>query len=385
MNKVSQESIKQLLEYEDNTTLSIYLPTHRFPTSEHINEDQIRCKNLLRAGRDELEGRGTDEASIEQMVGDLERTFYDNEFWQHTTEGLAVFCSPAGTRYFHLPIECDEYISVGDAYDITPLLLAASLDMPYYLLALAVHNPVLYKGDMYGVERIDIELPESPEQALGIDELFSNSQTIRAGGYGTGNPGTKSHGQGDSRQAGQEERLKFFRMIDEAIRSSGLDITLPLLLAGSGDDVSSFKESSRLKTIITPSLSGNYTEVAAHDIHARAWPIINQEFCEKKRQSILEKINNLLGTGKASVDPADILIAAKEGRVDTVVIGSLVMTRDTISDDEDEKMKLTLAEDYAGQDITKIGRHVFNHGGEVDGDLRENISQNAHLAAVYRY
>ena len=65
MNKVSRDAIKSLIETEDNATMSIYLPTHRFPTSEHIQEDKIRLKNLVRSGKDALRRQGVDDGLIE--------------------------------------------------------------------------------------------------------------------------------------------------------------------------------------------------------------------------------------------------------------------------------------------------------------------------------
>src|SRR5690606_24534173 len=102
--------------------------------------------------------------------------------------------------------------------------------------------------------------------------------TIRGGNNASGNPGVKSHGQGDSRQAGQEERLKFFRIIDEKILSSKeVDSKLPFLLSGTDDEVSNYKEISRIKHLFNPSLSGNHTETPLQEIHGQAWPIVLKE------------------------------------------------------------------------------------------------------------
>lgn len=370
MNKVSREAIKHLLELEDNVTLSIYLPTHRFPTSEHISEDRIRFKNLIRAGKEALEAEGVDDGIVGQIVSELDDLYNSETFWQYTTEGLAVFCSAAGVRHFHLPIECDEHVSAGDHYDITPLLAVASCDTTYYLLALAVHHPVLYRGDMYGVERVTIDLPESPEEALRIDEL----------------PGVKSHGQGDSRQAGQEERLKFFRIIDEKIHTSGnVDGSLPLLLAGTDDEVSGYRESSELKSMLMVTLSGNYTETAVHEIHARAWLLVNQELCDKERASVIEKVRSLLGTGKASTETEAIAAAASAGRVDTLLVGILTETRDTVSDSEGPTTRLLFSDSYERDGVSSCGRTVFDQGGKVLGAFKDQLPDGASQAAIYRY
>lgn len=383
MNKVNREAIKQLLDTEDGAAISLYMPTHRFPISEHITEDKIRFKNLVRAGEDLLKEQGIEDGIIRQMTESLEAEIYDNlEFWQDSTEGLALFCTPASIESFRLPMECEERVVAGDSFDITPLLALASYDQPYYLLALATHKPVLYKGDMYGVERVDIELPESPEVALNIDESHAHSKTDRAGGY----PGSKAHGQGDSKQAGQEEKLKFFRLLDDKIHtSSEVDGDLPFLLAGTDDEVSGYRDTSRLGHMLESVLGGNYTAIAEHEIHEKSWPLVSEELCDKVRDEQIEKLANLLGTGKASAGAEDIVSAAKEGRVDTLLVGMLAVTRDTVTDNEEPVMKLVFPEDYTSGGIDVSGRAVFDQGGKVVAVMGGILPDGASEAALYRY
>lgn len=383
MNKVNREAIKALLETEDNATISIYMPTHRFPTSEHISEDRIRLKNLVREAKEKLQKHGVDEGLIEQIATTIEDGYYENEsFWQQMTEGLALFASPATVRYFNLPIECEEHVSAGDRYDITPLLAAMSCDQSYYLLALATHKPVLCAGDMYGIEKVDIELPESVETALNIDEMYANSKTDRASGY----VGAKAHGQGDSKQAGQEEQLKFFRKIDEKIRSSEqVDSSLPFLLAGTEDELSDYREVSKMKHVLEGSLNGNYTEIPAHEVHAKAWPLISEELCETATKDMLEKITEMLGTGKASAGADDIVAAAQEGRVDTLLLAMFTITRDSIRASDEPVMKLVLPDAYEANAIAVCARATFDQGGTVcalNGDI---MPEGASVAALYRY
>lgn len=391
MNKVRPETIKALLESNDDITISLYLPTHRSPTSVHVGEDKIRFKNLIRAGKEALEAKGVDQDSIRKIANYLENDFYNNDsFWQYTTEGLAVFCSLSGARYFNLPIECEEYVSAGGAYDVTPLLAILSYDQPYYILALAMHEPALYRGDIYGVERVDVEFPQSPEEALNIDEMFSNSRTVRAGGgYGPGNPGSGAHGQGDSRQAGQEEKAEFFRIIDDTVLSSEeVKDNLPILIAGSEGEIADFRSISRNKRLTESHLAGNYTEssgIKPQELHTRSWHLIEQEYCDAKKAAEVERFNELHGTGRSSADPEDIATAAKEGRVEALLLGMLTVTRDTVSDGSDAVTKLVFHKSYHTNGMDVNGRLVHSQGGEVVAVLLEDMPEGAQQAAIYRY
>lgn len=385
MNKVDKKAIEQLIETEDGVCVSLYMPTHKFPTPEHISEDKIRFKNLIKASKELLMREKADDELVARIVDNLEESVYeDSSFWPKVTEGTAVFCTPAGVRYFNLPAECDEYVSTGGSYDIAPLLALDYCNQSYYLLALATKHPVLYYGDMYGLEKIEIDLPESMMAALNIDELHSNSRTIRAGGYGPG--GTKAHGQGDTRQAGQEERLKYFRLIDNMILTfKSLNKRLPILLAGTEDDVSAYKDISRNKKLLEKYVSGNNTELPAHDVHVHAWPIITEELCETDTLRELERVHELLGTGLASVEREAVSAAAKEGRVDSLLLGIFLKTMDSVSDSDEEVRKLSLSGEYTSSNIGTIARAVFDHGGKIVGVQGEIMPDGAKIAATYRY
>ena len=385
MNKVTLEAIKPLLQAEGDVVLSFYLPTHKFPTSEHIGEDKIRFKNLMRASENAVLSMGGSEELAKQMVDQLETDIYNNDaFWQHTTEGLAVFCAPAGIRYFHLPIEIGEYMIAGDAYDVTPLLALAFRDQPYYLLALATRQPMLYKGDMYSVDPVEIQLPESPEIALNIDELHSNSQTYRSGSQASG-----AHGQGDSKQAGQEERLKFFRMIDAEIQSSKLvDKNLPLVLAGTDDEVGAYREISHNRAVLDQCVGGNQTAtvgVKPHEVHARSWPLVEEMLVQARQHVEVEKIQEMLGTGKASTDIEDIRAAAEAGRVDTFLVGCMSMTRDLVNESEEPAMKIMLSQEYMANGVGMFSQAVAGQGGKVMGILVDEMPGESGAAALYRY
>ena len=64
MNKVNRQAIKELLEAEDSASLCIYMPTHASPTADHISEDKIRLKNLIRSGKEALQNAGIDDGTI---------------------------------------------------------------------------------------------------------------------------------------------------------------------------------------------------------------------------------------------------------------------------------------------------------------------------------
>lgn len=385
MNKVTRSSIESLIQQQTGTSVSIYLPTHRHPSPPHIQEDQTRFKNLIREARDKWHAKtDTDNSGVFDA---LEAKLDNLDFWQQTTEGMAVFISQDRVELYHLPIECEEHVCIGDAYDLTPLYALMTYDQPYYLLALAMHDTKLYHGDMYGLEPVDIEFPTSPEDALNIDEMFNNSNTIRGQeGGAIGNGASAPHGQGDSSEAGREERLQYFRIIDSTIADAkSVDTTCPVLIAGTDSEAGDYRHLSKLPHLIHPYVQGNHTNTPLQELHTLAWPIIQAEVVEKKVTDALEQCNELQGIQKASNDIKDITEAANMGRVDTLLISLIRKTNDSVSDTI--KAAVPILTFGADEDnlVSQLAHKVFSQGGRILGSPMEMLPNHATVAAIYRY
>lgn len=386
MNKITRSSIEKLMQQQSGTAVSIYLPTHRHPSPPHIQEDQTRFKNLIREGRDKWQATtGNDNRAV---FDELESKLDSLEFWQSTTEGLALFINNDGAEIYHLPIECEEHVCVGDSFDLTPLYALASYDQPYYLLALAMHNTKLFRGDMYGLEPTNVSFPESVEDALNIDEMFANSNTIRGQeGGAVGNGANAPHGQGDSSEAGREERLQYFRIIDKTIAdSSEVDTACPILIAGTDSEAGDYRNLTKLPNVIHPYVQGNHGATPLQDLHALAWPIVQNEVAEKKVSNALEQCNELQGIQKASNDLKDITEAANMGRVDTLLIGLLRKTHDSVTDAVKNSVPiLTFSDSNEDGTIAKLAQKVFTQGGKVLGSPMGMLPDKVKVAAIYRY
>jgi hypothetical protein len=257
MNKVTQSTIDSLAEIQNQKVLTLYVPTHKISTPATTKEDQARYRNLINKGLEEWEA-AVDADSLKNIRTQLEASIADEALWSEAYKGLGVFATTDRLEFVHLPIESDEYVFVGEHFDLAPLRVALSQDRPYYALVLAKHNPKLLRGDSYNLEPVEIKLPESTEDALNIDEMFSGSNTVRGMvAPGGGNDTLSTHGQGDSNHAGQEEHLKFLRIIDNKIlKSPQIDQQLPLLLTATDNEASDFKHISNNQRLLESHVQG---------------------------------------------------------------------------------------------------------------------------------
>jgi hypothetical protein len=277
---------------------------------------------------------------------------------------------------------------VADSYDITPLLITMAYDQPYYLLALAMHNTKLFKGDMYGLEPVAIDFPTSPEDALNIDEMFSGSNTVRSqnGPSGASNA-IAPHGQGDSNGAGREERLQYFRIMDNMILDAKeVDSSLPVIIAGTDSEAGDYRHMSKLPGLIQTYVQGNHTNSTLQDLSALAWPIIQSEIISKRAIAAVDQLNEKVGIQKSSYDYKDMKEAADMGRIKTLLVGITRKTTDTVSDAMQTAVPiLTFAKQYEYEHVAELVKKVLAQGGNILGVGNELMPAKVPVAAIYRY
>lgn len=383
MNTVTLDSIKTLLRPHTHEVVSIYFSLRNNSSPLAVRENQSRFKNLIRKATELLKNMKSDR--VTRYGDELEVVLADQNTWTQGASGLGVFVSDDGLQVYKLPVECEEHVSVGDAFDMLPILAVANFNQSYYLLALAIHEPRLFKGDMYGVKAVEIDFPSSPEEALNIDEMYSNSNTIR---NGAGGSSAGAHGQGDSREAGNEERLKYFRIIDDLIfLRDAVDTSLPVLLAGMSSELAEYRNISRLK-LLESHIDGNHTRSTTNELHEIAWPCADTELNSKKVDNALIRYDELYGAKKATHDLDEIKEAAADGRIDTLLLG---LWSDSEDDDQgpiDAAVDGKRLISYPGEEqtaINKLANLVLNQGGSVMGVDAEDLPEPSSAAALLRY
>jgi hypothetical protein len=352
-----------------------------------MQEDQTRYKNLIRKAKEKWM-TDSNNRDLSYIFEQLESKLDNLDFWQHTTEGMAIFAGPELLEIYHLPMECEERVSIASSYDITPVLIVAASNQPYYLLDLAMHNTKLFKGDIYGLEPVGLEFPTSPEDALNIDEMFSGSNTVRSqnGPSGPGNA-IAPHGQGDSNGAGREERLQYFRIIDNMIASSDqIEHSLPVIIAGTDSEAGDYRHMSKLPGLIQTYIQGNHTNTTLQDLATLAWPIIQSEVIGKRAIAAVDQLNEKVGIQKSSCDYKEMTEAANMGRVKTLLVGITRKTTDTVRDAVHTAVPiLSFAKHNEYERVAELVKKVLAQGGTILGVGNELLPAKVPVAAIYRY
>ena len=154
MDTLKQTDLEELIETSGDWCISMYMPAHRYGREQQ--QDPIRFKNLIARAQEELLVSGIHQPEIRELMRPAENLLRDEGFWQHQSDGLAVFLSPDSFRTYRLLSRFDETVVIADNFQIKPLLHLLNKNERFYILALSLNEVRLFLTTGYTVEKVDL-------------------------------------------------------------------------------------------------------------------------------------------------------------------------------------------------------------------------------------
>jgi hypothetical protein len=394
MEKLTKSALQTLVQQTASPTVTIYIPMHTTASPPHVAENQIRFKNLLHQAADQLRQDHRDGELAERLEQVITEKHDDMGFWEQQTPGLLLCATPESITFYQLPIDTEEYIAIDRHFHLAPLMGIVQDAREFLLLVLAQHQPKLFIGSLFGLEPYDIKLPESPKTALNIDETNqkSENQGTTTGPSSKGTAGSVSsgrgwfNGRGGARNPQEQDRLKFFRMIDQNI-SEATNKSLPLIVAGTDSEVAEYREISKYPRLLETSIAGNHVHQDTEQLFRRAKQILRDEIITPDHQAAVEDYLQTTGHSpeRASHDAKSIAKAALEGRVDTLLARLTRRTADTVQDSEKEVPRISFPDKVTSKHLNDVALSVWQTSGEIYNLLPDEMPNGTLLAAKLRY
>lgn len=385
MKQLTPELIASLNNNQNATTpaVTIYLPTHKRSSPPNMSEDRTRFKNLYQKALEALENRDQRDPFIEEFKQICEQQLENQTFWRQMSESLLVCVRPGQAEFIRLPIDSDEYVAVDNHFHLAPVQALVNDLHDYHLLVVAQKNPLLFHGNAYELVSADVTMPESIEEALKIDE-----EHLKSVQYHTGNQAGASlyHGHGAGRDNGDEDKLRFYRLIDDLVLSAAQP-PLPLILAGVEAEVAAYRQESKHPNILESIIPGNFILNDAPELQQRAWEIVRQEIIEPAHEQAIERYERLKGEAAELVSNrfGSIKSAAENGRVDTLLTNMSRLTTDSVRDNDQSLPKIHFPDDYQSQALDEVARIVREQSGRIINVHDHKMPEKALALAIYRY
>lgn len=372
-----------LLAARQPPRLSLYQPTHRHHPDSR--EDPLRFRNLVKELERSLRQKYTD-GETRQLLDPFESLAKDEEFWNHTLDGLAAFGAPGFFHVFGLQRTVAELAVVADSFHTKPLWRFLQSAGRYQVLALNLGGIRLFEGNRYALDEIDLApgVPRTVTEALG-EELTEPHQTV-ASYAGTGGESTPMrHGHGSKKEEVGVDAERFFRAIDRAVlEHHSQSSELPLVLAALPEHHGLFHRVSRNPFLAAEGITMNPQSASAEELRVRAWQVIEPQY-HARLAALGEEFSQALSKDHGSDSLAEVSEAAASGRVATLLIEAdrqIPGRLDSISG--------RIALDHLNHPqvddlLDDLGDLVAEKGGLVLVVPAERMPTTTGLAATFRY
>lgn len=387
MDLFRNAELKDLASKINGTCVSIYMPAHRVGREQQ--QDPVRLKNLLDRAEGELVETGLRAPDARSLLKNARELISDNDFWQHQSDGLAVFIDGEGTLTYRLPLNFDELVFVGEQFHIKPLLPMLSGDGQFFVLAISQKDIRLLQGTRYTVESVDIgDVPTSMAEALWFDDPERQLQwhTATQPPQGRGDRPAAFHGQGTIENNVKNTLLRYLQRVDRELGDLLQNGGRPLVLVGVDYLLPIYREANSYPHLIEEGVEGNPDDLSAKELHQRAWQVVEPIF-SASQQEATSRYKELAGMGsdEASNDLNEIVKAAFYGRVETLFVALGVQRWGSF---DAETNMVELHEEYRNgdQDLLDLAAtHTINNSGTVYATPPGDVPGGREAAAIFRY
>lgn len=382
MAVVSTPEIRRLLDHT-GPCASVFLPTHR--TGQASRQDPIRLKNLVNETEERLVEHGVNRSKVQAMLTPVRRALEDSAFWQHQSDGLAIYIAQDYVDMYRVPLELEERLCVGERFHVKPLLPLLHDDGRFYVIGVSPKGIRFFRGTRTGIDELWVEgFPEGLPGSRAEDyepqgHLYSHS--TRTAGR-TAATEQMFPGHGEIRR--EEPLLRFLRETDRAATDVLRGEKAPLVFAGVEELFPLYREVNSYDYLAGEFIHGNPEITQPGEFHKQGWKIAEAIF--RQRLSVAaENFHTALSRGRATDDLCSVLRAAWEGRV-----GTLFLARDAHQWGTFDPVSGTLIPHTEPQDgcddlLDFAAMETIRHDGEVFAVPQAEIPGGGTASAILRY
>ncbi len=384
MEALSKELIQELLSVNRAPCLSLYMTTHR---SHPVNlQDPIRFQNLVKQLEESLLEQYS-AVDVKKFLEPFETLGNDEEFWNHTLDGLAVLGSADFFKVIRIPITVQEFAVVADSFHTKALRKYLQSVDRYHVLSLSLHNILLFEGNRHSLVEVELhpDISKTITEALG-DELTEKHSTVASYGGVGGESSDMHHGHGGKKDQVDKDAERFFRVIANTIYDNYSKPTgLPLILAALPEHHSLFQKVNKNPLLLPNSIAVNPESITTDKLIKLAWEIMEPDYL-LKLESLAHKFEQAKANGLGSDNIEEVIEAAEVGRVDTILIEADRVIAERLRNKNTGRFKQADSTQPKLDDLLDdIGELVTRMGGKVMVIPPEKMPAKTGLAAIFRY
>ncbi len=381
MNTFTGENLQELIKHDADWAVSIFMSTHR--SGPDTRQDPIRFKNLLRMAEHAMHNRGLDNGQMEALEP-ATQLVSDNSFWQHQSDGLAMFVGPDYFKYFVLPFHFPENVLVDRRFHIRPLLPVYHGNGRFYLLTLSQKRVRVFQCTRDHFEEIQVVgVPTTIEEYMQfVDETSARDWRPPMPHGGRGVASYNRHGTGVER--GKQRIKEFFQQVNNGLHDLLHEENAPLIVASVDYLYPIYKEANTYGHLVESHLTGNPEASTGQELHRDAWNLLVPRF-RVRQDAAVEQYLQLDGSPRASRKLKEIVPGAHSSRIETLLVASDHESWGIYDQESGDVRETKSAPPEAQELINYSSVLTLQNGGNVYVLSNEEMPHGAPMAAIFRY
>jgi hypothetical protein len=383
MNLLPKDELQTLIQPPGGLCVSIFIPTYR--TGVETQQNLIRLKNLLAEAEEALIAHDLRLPEAQKLLAPVQTLQEDGLFWQHQSDGLAIFVASNIFRYYCLPLKFEELAVVNEQFHLKPLLPLLSGDGRFYILALSQSTVRLLQGTRFSVNEVDLpDMPTSLAEALQYDDPEKQLQFHTGTAPRPGHRAAIFHSQGVGQDDENENLRRYLRQVAEGVQRLLKDEHVPLVLAGTSHLLAIYREVNDYSYLIKEDVTGNPEPFSNEALHRQAWDMVEPYFLEAQQEAKTQ-YQQLAETRRASQDIREIVPAAHYGRIDTLFVATDDYKWGTFDPQTNTIELRNQPKPGDGDLLDRAAVQTLLKGGVVYALPSEQMPEETPMAAVFRY
>lgn len=382
MDIFTHSDLARLLPRQPVAVVSLYMPTE--PVGTQTPQNLVRLRKLLHEAHSLLEARGLRAADAKQMLQPAEDLLLEEPFWRALGRGLALFMGHGRLERYRLPSTLAELVIAHRRFHIRPLLPLVANCVQFAVLAASLKQVRLLVGTPQRLAPVELELPGGLRDVLGYDEperVVQVRSTMRAGKR---KEGVVYHGQGAATEHFKQDVAAYFRQVDRAVTRWLNTSRVPLVFAGVDYLYPIYRQVCTYAALHPEPLVGNPDHWDEAELRRRSSELLQPLFT-KASDDALARYGQLAGTGQTSTNLEEILPAAREGGVDTLLVAREGEVWGIFHEETDAVQFHTERRATSEDLLNTASILVLEQAGRVLTVDRERLPPGELAAAIYRY
>ncbi len=378
MDLFTREDLKGLLAEHPSPCISLFMPTHR----GGAEEDPIRWRKHLAEAEERLSNAGWRADEIKELLAPGRRLLEDAEFWKNQSDGLATFLAPRFLRLFRLPLAFKDGVVVANRFSVIPLLPLLSGNGRFFVLALSQNAVRLLQGTRHSVSEVDLKgVPRNLAEAL-LTHDRDEPLTFHTRPTSGGSWGAIFAGHGVGIDDAKDDLLRYFQRIDRGLHPLLREEKALLVLAAVDYLQPIYRQANTYSHLLEQGVEGNPDRLSGRELHDRAWPLVQPLF-EAEQERAAAQYRQLAGTEHASGDLEAVVVAAYEGRVETLFVAQGLQVWG-VFDPTAGRVEKHQEASFGDVDLLELAvAHALTHGRTVYAVEPERVPSNREVAAIF--